>query len=187
MVNTDLGGITSGATISNAQDKFWANTIVFMDKLQPLPVIKNSNGSLSLNSSYVNYQWFQNGNRISNDSIFNINEDGVYYVEVELNGGCKFISDTVTVNSIMPNVFTPNNDGMNDYFKPIKTIDIKNATISIYNRWGQKLYESNDLTKGWDGKFNNQNCSEGVYYWILKYTVNDELVNHLKGTLTLLR
>ncbi|MCB9360997.1 MAG: gliding motility-associated C-terminal domain-containing protein [Flavobacteriales bacterium] len=96
---TDLGGVTSGGTINNNQDKFWANTIVFMDKLQPSPVLLNNSGILSLNASYNDYQWYYDGNPISNDSVLQTSNCGEYYSEVTLNGGCKIFSDTISINN----------------------------------------------------------------------------------------
>ena len=80
--------VTFGPAINTNQDIFWANTIVFMDKLQPLPVISNNSGTLSLNTTYNAYQWFENGVPVSNDSTFEVNDCEMIYVEATLNGGC---------------------------------------------------------------------------------------------------
>lgn len=65
---------------------------------------------------------------------------------------------------IIPNVFTPNNDNVNDFFK-LTHCDINK--IEIYNRWGSLLYSSTDVNLGWDGKSKSgKDCSEGVYYFI---------------------
>ncbi|MCX7955369.1 MAG: gliding motility-associated C-terminal domain-containing protein, partial [Bacteroidales bacterium] len=69
----------------------------------------------------------------------------------------------------VPNVFTPNGDGINDEFirhgKSIEEFECR-----IYNRWGRKVYEWNDITKGWNGKIdgNKGEASPGVYYYIIK-------------------
>ncbi len=65
----------------------------------------------------------------------------------------------------IPNVFTPNNDGINDQF----LVDAKNLSefnLVIVNRWGQVVFESNDLNKSWDGKYKNEMCNEGTYFYI---------------------
>ena len=87
----------------------------------------------------------------------------------------------------MPNVFTPNNDGTNDYFLPRKIEGISTASIIIYNRWGQKLFESPNIIEGWDGNFNGGPCSSGTYYWIVQYTDINGVESELKGYLSLLR
>ena len=69
------------------------------------------------------------------------------------------------------NVFSPNNDGVNDYFmlneKSFKYIS--DFHIEIYNRWGSSAFKSDDVTSQWDGKINGVSASEGVYYWIAHY------------------
>lgn len=95
----------------------------------------------------------------------------------------------------MPNVFTPNGDGQNDLFLPLRWSDILGGTISIYNRWGQLVYQSDAMTfseKGWDGtdQFNRQPCAEGTYFYILSVRINLEdepLMTDYKGSITLFR
>ena len=63
----------------------------------------------------------------------------------------------------IPNVFTPNGDGINDNFT-VKGVGIQVYSAIIYNRWGLKVYESTDITKSWDGK----NVEDGTYYYLIK-------------------
>jgi gliding motility-associated-like protein len=77
----------------------------------------------------------------------------------------------------IPNVFTPNNDGVNDVFK-IENL-VPNSSLTIYNRWGSAVYKSTNYQNNWDG----DNCSDGVYYYILN-TANGK---QYKGTVTILR
>jgi gliding motility-associated-like protein len=84
----------------------------------------------------------------------------------------------------MPNVFSPNNDGMNDVFRPVKSNCIFDFTFFIYNRWGQLIYETNSLPISWDGTTKGENCSEGVYFWILKSNKDKQ---SLKGNISLFR
>ncbi len=75
-----------------------------------------------------------------------------------------------------PNVFTPNGDGSNDVFTAISSKDIRELRISIYNRWGTRVYQTNNaqefLNNGWDGSdaSTGGQCADGVYYYICKYT-----------------
>lgn len=75
-----------------------------------------------------------------------------------------------------PNVFSPNGDDKNDFFTAIEFKDIKELRISIRNRWGTEVYQTNNgnqfLTEGWDGKDINtgQDCSQGVYFFICQYS-----------------
>lgn len=69
----------------------------------------------------------------------------------------------------MPNVFTPNNDGVNDLFKPVVFKGMESGNMVILNRWGNVVYESNDLSTGWDGTFQNKPVSDGVYFYKIHY------------------
>ncbi len=95
------GTVTTGSSISSDQDRYFLNSIAFMDLLQPLPEIINSGGVLSLNSSYNNYQWFINDSSwagaINPTAI--AADSGSYSVEVTLNGGCKVKSNPFVVAS----------------------------------------------------------------------------------------
>jgi len=71
----------------------------------------------------------------------------------------------------MPNVFTPNEDGVNDFLTPPKFYGITNIRIEIFNRWGSCVYSSDQTELKWDGE--NKNgipCSAGVYYYLISYT-----------------
>lgn len=72
---------------------------------------------------------------------------------------------------LFPNVFTPNNDGSNDVFKPIPLPNhtVLSANMTIFNRWGEKLEFMENAWKGWDGKVNGQDTSDGVYYALIEY------------------
>jgi gliding motility-associated-like protein len=116
---------------------------------------------------------------------------GIYWVELS-NGSCS-VTDTVSVNLqncdteiAMPNVFSPNNDGNNDLFVPVKNMGIVTAELSIYNRWGQKLAVITDLTTGWNGKHDSKACPAGTYFWILNYTTITNESGVLKGNVTLM-
>jgi gliding motility-associated-like protein len=69
----------------------------------------------------------------------------------------------------IPNVFTPNQDGNNDYFEPIQIKNADKIEIEILNRWGQIVYLKNDQEIKWDGTFNGNDCTDGVYFWNIKY------------------
>jgi gliding motility-associated-like protein len=66
----------------------------------------------------------------------------------------------------VPNSFTPNGDGKNELFY-IKgnSIDTENFLLRIYNRWGELLFETNDINQGWDGTHNGKPVQTGTYIW----------------------
>jgi gliding motility-associated-like protein len=193
---TIFGGMTNGGDIINTQDKFWANTIVFMDKLQSPPVATNTSTALSVNPAYIDYQWYLNDSVLveGTNPDYNAMENGNYSVEVTVNGGCKIKSNIISIDSFyepplleMPNIITPNNDGLNDFFNPIKKKGLTITQISIFNRWGNLVHSASSPEKLWDGKAGNQNVSDGVYYWIVEYETSTGERKSEEGVLQLLR
>ena len=86
----------------------------------------------------------------------------------------------------IPNVFTPNGDGMNDIFL-VHAKSIVEFNAVIYNRWGKKLYEWDDVYKGWDGKIGGADASPGVYYYIITAKGKDDTEFEYKGFFYLMR
>ncbi len=98
--------------------------------------------------------------------------------------GCDTVFDTFSLNVkicplTIPNVFTPNGDGVNDFFYIDGLEFYPNSTLIIYNRWGQKVLEDTNYQNNWDGGKN----SDGVYYWILKLVDRRGTEEH--GTITI--
>jgi gliding motility-associated-like protein len=85
----------------------------------------------------------------------------------------------------IPDVFSPNNNGLNDLFK-VYIYRLESGNIRIYNRWGQTVYRSSDLTEGWDGTTGGALAPSGVYIYELKFTV-DGNTSELRGDFTLIR
>ena len=87
----------------------------------------------------------------------------------------------------MPNVFTPNGDGLNDIFKPV-LFGVYDYALTIFSRWGEQVFITTDPATGWDGTFRGNLCQPDVY--IFKITFRDEVENSYKvksGTFLLLR
>ncbi len=92
------------------------------------------------------------------------------YIVTASNGICEQ-SQQITVNVApeleISNSFTPNNDGINDYFT-IKNLDAwPGATVSIFNRYGTLVYESRRQYNPWDGRYNGREMPAGVYYYVI--------------------
>jgi len=90
-------------------------------------------------------------------------------------------------NLIYPNTFTPNDDGVNDLFIPLKIVGVESGTIEIFSRWGNLVYKKNSLTKGWDGKSHNKALPSGTYYWVCNYSNVYNENFQLKGFVHLFR
>jgi gliding motility-associated-like protein len=89
---------------------------------------------------------------------------------------------------VLPNAFTPNRDGRNDWFYPLNAIKAEQLEFVVYNRWGQELYRTNNWKQGWDGTYRGQPQPTGVYVWMLRYTDRDtKQKKEQKGTVTLIR
>lgn len=88
----------------------------------------------------------------------------------------------------VPNAFTPNNDGTNDFLRPLNAVKTSQLTFNIYNRWGQLVFQSADWKKGWDGMVNGLPQPAGIYAWILQYVDRDSGEKRMmKGTAMLVR
>ena len=98
----------------------------------------------------------------------------------------KIIDENIPVEFEIPNIFTPNNDNVNDFFQPTREIDLLNVVINIYNRWGELVYSKKDKTFMWDGKNNNgKYCTDGVYYYTIEFSNICYETKIRKGFLTL--
>lgn len=116
---------------------------------------------------------------------------GIYWAEIT--DQCGKMRDSVQVNFAMdstdifvPNVFSPNYDGINDCWK-VEIRDGATIMVQIYDRWGRLMYELPNPTDCWDGHFANRPAPEGVYFVLVRYRAcNGELVNRASA-LTLVR
>jgi gliding motility-associated-like protein len=102
---------------------------------------------------------------------------------------------TVIVPRIIfvPNVFSPNGDGHNDYFTIFGRFNLVNINkLNIYDRWGNQLFGKTDLTPGqeslgWDGTFQDKEMQSGVYVYVAELKYEDGVVETVTGSITLTR
>ena len=119
----------------------------------------------------------------------------VIWLTVESIGGCSdSISKEITIKDdytfYAPDAFTPDGDGINDNFIPIGiNFDINNFEMFIYDRWGEEVYRTKDMSKPWDGTVKNSGviASEGVYVWMVKMNDNKGKSHIFYGKITILR
>ena len=98
------------------------------------------------------------------------------------------VESTPIIDDFSPtNIFSPNGDGLNDqllFFKTYKAV----VTLLILNRWGNVVYESNDLSKSWDGKDQkNMAVTDGVYFYSIEYTSTDGEIKKYNGFVSLVK
>jgi|GEM_PF-1535177 len=119
----------------------------------------------------------------------------VYHCIVR-NAECKDSCDyKIEVTNIphdiwMPDAFTPNGDGLNDRFRIITdNPNIDGAFLYVYNRWGQQVYMSYNLSDGgWDGTVGGKPADPGTYFWMVKYRITGSTQSYMeKGDVVLVR
>ena len=172
------------------------NSNYFLSAGDDTSVCKFQSISLQASAGFSNYTWTPSY-RISNVSgkTVNVYPDvtTAYAVSTDLFPGCT-LKDTVLVSVkecgqqfFVPNAFTPNKDGKNDYFKPIIIGALDKYEFSIYNRWGQRVFLSGDKNIGWDGTIKGANQNGNVFVWICKYQFYNQQPETKKGTVMLIR
>jgi gliding motility-associated-like protein len=90
---------------------------------------------------------------------------------------------------LIPNAFTPNGDALNSTFR-VAGFNIDTYQLSVWNRWGQKVYDSgytSDISQGWDGRYNGKDSELGVYVYMANVRYTDGTEESLKGNVTLIR
>ena len=142
--------------------------------------------------------WYQNGEIVCEDCTEYTAEPSLnmnYLVMVEDENGCTN-SDEIDVNVNdgcsfsnfeIPNIISPNGDGYNDYFE-IKYEGVNEVSLlRIYNRWGELVYETNDISKYWNGTFKGQGLNPGVYIYYLEGLCLDNEAFTKTGNVTILK
>jgi len=117
----------------------------------------------------------------------------LYTIEILTAAGCLTV-DTQVVKTIkeikiyVPGAFTPNNDGLNDYFKPIIEGFRELSYFRVYNRWGQLVYQTNSLNaKGWDGKIGGMLQQSAVFVWTIHGIGVNRKIYTKNGSVALIR
>jgi gliding motility-associated-like protein len=138
----------------------------------------------------MDYNWSTG----ATDSIIAVSDEGNYWVRVK-DFNCCINSDSVYIKVFkyyIPSAFTPNGDGLNDAFKVIGLYRNIRFKMYIYNRWGQLLFESDNIDTGWDGTYKNSLCSADTYTWVINIDfLGQDIITKgnvsLKGSVILLR
>ena len=157
--------------------------------------VQFNNASINANTYLWNFDKLATST--NENPTYTFENDGIYYVVLNAkskNGCVDTAMLKITANGEIklniPNVFTPNNDLLNDYFenKVNNMAYLKYLNGTIWNRWGQQIYEYNMPNgKWWDGTYEGNPCAEGVYFYIIEAESKSGKQYKIYGTVTLLR
>ncbi|MEY3397715.1 MAG: hypothetical protein RL220_309 [Bacteroidota bacterium] len=121
------------------------------------------------------------------------NESGYYTITliVENEGGC---TDTASKNIcilpptpvFIPDIFSPNGDGNNDFLF-VRSQGIISFDFRVFNRWGEEVFQTSDIGKGWDGYHRGMPCQQGSYAYFIRANLNDGQEYENKGEIVLIR
>lgn len=148
--------------------------------------------TIFVNETYATYTWDDDKGQTTQS--ITVTKPGTYTVTVTDANGCE-AKNSITVAEIpletflFPNAFSPNNDGLNDYFNIKAQAGIKTASMRIYDRWGNLVFSTDNLigSNGWDGNRNSSPVSAGVYVFAGTAQLNNGDLQTFKGNITLLR
>ncbi|KAA3625973.1 MAG: gliding motility-associated C-terminal domain-containing protein [Bacteroidetes bacterium] len=122
-------------------------------------------------NTMASYEW-QDGN---DERVYIIREAGIYTVRTY--NICEEVFDQATIfecevcDVYVPNAFSPNDDGINDYLQPFSDCPLEDFKMTVFDRWGGMIYESRSVEKGWDGDYRGEPAGEGYYVWFMTFRV----------------
>jgi len=155
------------------------------------------NQPLQLNASGGSiYQWFPSlglSDPNINNPIATLSSDYTYYLRVSSTEGCAAV-DTINIHVFqtnpdifVPTAFTPNNDKLNDFLIPLPVGIEQFDFFKVYNRFGQLIFSTTEVGKGWDGKIDGKEQSTGTFVWYVQGTDYFGKKIFKKGTSTLIK
>jgi len=146
-------------------------------------LVANPDDSIEVNYNILSYQWqgpLQN--QTGTGETFAATRSGTYTLTID----ALRLSDSMTVRftdavevlffascceARMPNAFTPNGDNRNDIFAPVlpQNCNFRDYQLQIFNRWGKKVFETNNGAEGWNGQIDGKDAPSDVYVYVLTY------------------
>ena len=186
---TDVKNITATATVTITQP----TVLSFTNTITNDVCLGKANGSAFVNVSggtplYV-YSWLPSVGTNANATGLSV---GIYILNITDANGCE-VTDSLIITDkncgggpYFPNAFTPNSDNKNDIFPPV--VDgVEDFTMRIFNRWGDLLFESTDINKGWDGTYKGNKVEQEVYVCFITYTDGNKNNQKMISRLTLVK
>ena len=171
---TYLGHSTSGIHIDTLIAANGCDSIRTLNLSVELQSFSNLNATICKGENYFSYTI--SGTYIDTLVAFN-GCDSIRTIRLLVLDNCEVY---------FPSAFTPNNDGKNDVFKILNATNLTEYVLSIYNRWGEKVFETTDFKAGWNGIYNGIRQPIGVYVWQSRFN-KAGMKKYMKGTVVLIR
>lgn len=189
--------ISNDCFVDSIKVDVYVDTLPYVDLGKDTSIYRGQEITIVAKTEAEKLEWFPKRDLVTNPYIKEIQvsprDTTKYFVEATDGRGCVG-RDTIHVwvygknVLLIPTGFTPNGDGINDVFKVVKHLNIRSISyFEVFNRWGEKVFSTNDITKGWDGTFQNELSPAGVYVWYVEaYTFDNERIIQ-SGNVTLIR
>ncbi len=126
-------------------------------------------------------------------TLLKVTHHGNYSLTVSNEHDCATTDEVVILKDCytdIPNSFSPNGDGINDYFYPRQLLSsgVSQFSMTVFNRWGQVMFKTEAANgRGWDGRFNEKEQPVGVYVYQIQVTLKNGRSEHYEGNVTLIR
>lgn len=191
----DTSGIfTARVSLPSGCDSLSYTEVIYKKNLQ----FDFGNDTCLLNNAPIDYRFSLDDPTVkflwpdgSTDSSFRISKPGVYRVSVT--GLCNTVTDSLKVYETcslpvyLPNAFSPNGDGVNDYFRVARLNGQPLLSVTIYDRFGMQVFNSTDKAAAWDGRYHGNPQPVGTYVCIVRYRDLTGRVQTLRSDITLVR
>ena len=198
---TDANGCSNTETIFiNAPEPISVNAFVVSENSNTFygdtVGLQANNTTTNITEQSNNVFYWTPSNSLSCDQCYNplafpLSTTLYEVTMVDVNGCTATDTITVTINPqdkilYIPNAFSPNGDGINDIFLAYSA-GVKEIDFSVFNRWGEKIFFSNDISFGWDGYYKGSLMPPSVFVYYIQVTYLDGDVRTAKGSVTLVR
>jgi gliding motility-associated-like protein len=171
-------------TIENVKVFAGNDTVVAINQ----PLYLNATGA-------QDYEWspaeFLNNTNTANP-VAMLTDPATYFLKGTTSEGCVGF-DTLNIkvykgpDAYVPNAFTPDHNGHNDIFRPVIPGVKELYYFTVFNRWGQRMFNTKEIGKGWDGTFNGIDQPIGAYVWMLRLVTYEGNIIEKNGTVLLIR
>jgi gliding motility-associated-like protein len=179
--------LLKGKSIPFSHSLVWNDYNYFKNGLNRYVLIKEEPNTAPIEANKYTFK-----NTLGADNDLNI-DNGLYYYTIEAReSNSPFTSVSNTVELIqapllhVPNVFTNNNDGLNDVWKPVPVF-VKDYNLKLYDRWGQLIFETNDKKQPFNGQFKESPTTADVFVYLITYTGWDGSSHSVNGNVTQLK